>query len=904
MQPICDDFFKEVDETVDPSPEEINRCVRSYLDAVRAYLLGLHDEQPSGRIVNNQHADLTDQLIRKLFRITEERYFRHFPRLDVRFAIVSVGGYGRRELSLASDIDLLFLYQGKVNPYIETMTEAISHRLWDAKLELGIATRTLSDCLRIGKSDLPTMTSYLDARPLIGDSELAAELDRNVRAWIERHRRRFIEGKLREQEERRLRSGESLFLLQPNLRESIGGLRDYQTALWIGRATEWEISKLDDLPPHGFIDANELRTLRTALDFLWRARNELHRSGRKNDQLHFEAQEHLTRYLGFQGTRTLLPIEEFMRSYYLHARVVQHSSARIIDHALGFERQRRRLIRRARREIEGGFVVVDGRIEIPDEELLRSNPLRLLSVFRASQRYGADLSPRAQRMILHQLPLLDQDLRADPGAPRLFLEILSAPNRVYRTLVAMNELGLLSVMLPEFAHLVGLWQHDLYHTYTVDAHSLFLIEQLQRIRKGNFAKELPLATRLIRGLDSTAVLYLSALLHDIGKGRGGQHSPKGAALIPEIGRRLGLSQTDTDQIAFLVLHHLTISNLAEHRDVHDPRLILNVANLCGSRAYLRNLYLLTVADIRSVSPEAWTNWKAGLLEALYRNVADWLETGLDDASAPGFFLERAARKIEATEAAAIEGLANSGISREESRSFLESMPRRYVLNHGPREITDHVRAALAYAETSRTAAISLLQPEHPSDTFSGLAVLAADRPRLLATMAGILASAGHNILGAQAYTNRYGLALETYEVERIHGGPAEAEAERARLEQRLTEALENPERPARAGGLRVRSLPPRILPDRKSRVRISNDESDFYSIIDISATDRPGFLHEVARALADLGIDVVMSRASTRANRVRDSFYVTDSGEKILPARRDEIRDTLLGVIQVLEHRT
>ena len=901
MQPICDDFFKEVDETVDPGPEAINLCVRAYLAAARDYLLGLHDERTPGLVVNNQHADLIDRLIRKLFRITEDRYFRHFPRLEVPFVILSVGGYGRRELSLASDIDLLFLYQGKVNPYIETMTEAISHRLWDAKLELGIATRTLSECLRVGKSDIPTMTSYLDARPLVGDFDLAAELDRTVRSWIERNRRRFIEAKLREQEERRVRSGESLFLLQPNLRESIGGLRDYQTALWIGRATRWEISKLDDLLSEGFVDAAELRTLSTALDFLWRARNELHRGGRKNDQLHFEAQEHLTRYLGFKGTRSLLPIEEFMRSYYLHARVVQHSSARIIDHALGVERHRRRLIRRGRREIEGGFVILDGRIEIPDEELLRSKPLRLLSVFRASQRHDADLSPRAQRMILQQTPLLGQALCADPEAQRTFLELLSAPNRVYRALVVMNELGLLSVLLPEFSHLVGLWQHDLYHTYTVDAHSLFLIEQLQRIRKGNFARELPLATQLIQDLDSTAVLYLSALLHDIGKGKGGQHSPKGAALVPEIGRRLGLPPKDIDQVAFLVLHHLTISSLAEHRDVRDSRLILNVANLCGSRAHLRNLYLLTVADIRSVSPEAWTNWKAGLLEALYRNVADWFEAGLDDASAPRFFLDRAAGKIEATESAVVKQLGDGGISPEESRSFLSSMPRRYVLNHGPGEIADHARAALAYLETGRTAAISLFQAEHESDSYCGLVVLAADRPRLLATMAGILAAARHNILGAQVYTNRHGLALEAYEVERIPGGSAEAEAERARLEQRLIQALENPERAAEPGGLRVRGLPPRILPDRVARVRISNDESDFYSIIDISATDRPGFLHELTRTLADLGIDVVMSRASTRANRVRDSFYVTDSGEKISPARRDEIRDALLGVIQVLE---
>lgn len=903
MQPICDDFFKEVDEVVDPAPELISECVRAYVAASRDYLLRLHDEHTPSSLVNNQHADLMDRLIRKLFRITEDRYFRHFPRLDVRFAIVTVGGYGRRELSLASDLDLLFLHRGKVNPYIETMTEAICHRLWDAKLELGVATRTISECMRVGKSNLATMTSFLDARPLVGDMDLAADLDRNVRGWIERHRRRFIEAKLREQEERRIRNGESLFLLQPNLRESIGGLRDYQTALWVARATKWEIAKLDDLLSHGFIDSHELEALRRALDFVWRARNQLHRGGRKNDQLHFEAQEQLSGYLEFRGTPSLLPIEEFMQSYYLHARVIQNSAARIIDHLLAVDRQRWRPGRSGRRSIEGGFAIVNGRIEIPGPESLRSNPLRLVSVFRASQRHEAELSPRAQRLILQELPLLARELRGNPAASRLFLEILSAPNRVYRTLVAMNELRLLEVLLPEFAHLVGLWQHDLYHTYTVDAHSLFLVEQLQRIRKGNFAQELPLATQLMQDLDSTTALYLSALLHDIGKGKGGQHSPKGAALIPEIGRRLGLSQGETDHVSFLVLHHLTISGIADNRDVHDPRVILNVANLCGSRAQLRNLYLLTVADIRSVSPEAWTNWKSGLLEALYRNVADWLEAELDVESAPGFFLDRAARRIEETEADVVERLSSGGIAPDESKSFLAAMPRRYLLNYGPSEISDHVRAALAYIKTERTAAISLFRAEDESDSFTGLTVLSEDRPRLLATMAGILASAQHNILGARAYTNRHGLAIETYEIERIRGGEAEAEAERERLEHRLVEALESPEKGRDPGGLRVRGVPSRVLPDRETRVRISNDESDFYSIIDISATDRPGFLYEVARSLADLGLDVGMSRASTRANTVRDSFYVTDSGEKIgSRARRDEIRNALLAVIQVLDH--
>ena len=902
MQPICDDFFKEVDEAVDPGPALINEAVRSYIAASRDYLLRLHDAREPGARVNNEHADLMDRLLRKLFRITEDRYFRHFPRLEVRFAVMAVGGYGRRELSLASDLDLLFLYRGKVNPYIETMTEAISHRLWDAKLSLGVATRTLQQSMRLGKNDLSTMTSYLDARPIIGDMDLATGLESGIKSWIQRNRTSFIEQKLEEQEARRLRNGESLFLLQPNLRESIGGLRDYHTALWVARATDWDVSSLEDLIEGGFIDAGELTSLRTALDFVWRIRNELHRGARKNDQLHFEAQEHLTTFLDLKGTEVLLPIEELMQSYYLHARVIQHSSARIIDHAVMLDRRRRGWRQRASQPIGDGFELNNGRIDIPDASVLEERPHRLLSVFRASQEHDADLSPRAQRMVRQHLHLLDAAFCREAETSELFLEILSAPNRAYRALVTMNELGLLGLLIPEFAHLVGLWKHDLYHTYTVDAHSLFLIEQLQRIRKGNFAAELPLATQLLQDLESTKVLYLSALLHDIGKGKGGGHSPKGAALVPQIGRRLGLTQSEIDHVSFLVLHHLTISGIAENRNVHDSRLILNVANLCGTRAKLRTLYLLTVADIRSVSPEAWTSWKAGLLAALYRNVAEWLESGLGDESASGFFLGRAAARIEQAEAEVEEQLQASGIEREETRSFLESMPRRYILNHGPGEIAEHIRAAFDYAGTGRTAAISLFQPEHESDPFSGVTVLAADRPRLLSTMAGVLAAANHNILGAQVYTNRHGLALEIYEVERIPGGAEEAEAERSRLERGLIAALENPGGARDSGGLRGRNVSGVRLPRGETSVRISNNESDFYSIIDIVSTDRPGFLFQVTRTLADAGIDIVMSRASTRAHRVRDSFYVTDGGEKLLDeSRLQEIREQLLGSIRALE---
>ncbi len=340
MQPVCDDFF----EAVAPVPEtlslHLNPFVRSYLDAVRTYLLELHDDGVPARRVNEEHADLVDRLVRKLFRLAEDRYFEHFPRLDFRLSVVAVGGYGRRELSLGSDIDLLFLYRGKINPYIETLTEVITHRLWDARLTVGAATRTVQDCMRVGREDLSTLTSFLDARFLIGDPGLHVELEQEVRQHLRQHGPSFVDGKLEELRDRHERFGQSVYLLQPNLRESVGALRDFHTAMWAARAAQWEVRGPEQLRLHGFLDAEELDELLMALDFLWRARNELHRNGRKNDQLHFAAQEHLAEHLGYQGGDGAFPIEELMRSYYIHARSVARLSRGVIGHARNSERLR------------------------------------------------------------------------------------------------------------------------------------------------------------------------------------------------------------------------------------------------------------------------------------------------------------------------------------------------------------------------------------------------------------------------------------------------------------------------------------------------------------------------------------------------------------------------------------
>jgi [protein-PII] uridylyltransferase len=896
LQPVCDDFFREVESGPPGSSAALNPYVRSYLDAVWSHVLGLHDAGYPGREVNELRTELVDRLVRKLFRMAEDRYFRENPRLDFRFAVVAVGGYGRSELALGSDIDLLFLYRGKLNPYVETLSETIEQRLWDGKLVVGAATRTVPDCLRVGRDDLSTLTSYLDARFLAGDAGLFAEFDREVAALIGRDPRGFVERKLAEQRERHVRKGESLYLLQPDVKEGVGGLRDYHTALWVGRACQWDARRPEHLALHGLLDPDDQAELLEALGFLWRLRNELHRKGRKEDRLHYDTQPRLAEFLGLRDTPELLAVEQLMRQYYLYARTVHRVSQRAVGRAQQLLDDRSGRRERVSYPVAEGFAIADGVLEIPHESLLQERPLRLLSAFAVAQHHDVALSARAQRLIRNSLWRIDDTFRAEPEAASLFRQILDSPLRVYRTLSAMNELGVLAAYLPEFAHLVGLWQQDLYHTYTVDVHSLFLVEQLRRTWKGENRDELPLATQLMREVRRPFPLFLGCILHDVGKGRGGGHSQRGADLVEVVARRLRMSDEEAGLVRFLVLHHLAMSRMADRRDVNDPRTIQQLASLCGSRERLRMLYVLTVADIRSVSAEAWSSWKHSQLLGLYRNTMEWFEAGAGD-EAPQLFLGRAMQRAEKTQQEALAQLARAGRDVDDAALLLEVMPRRYLLDHTPQDIALHLGAALDYLASRGDVGVYPFRPGGGPADFWGLVILGHDRPGLLAAAAGALASCGHNILRAQVYTTRDALAMQIYQLSPIAGGEEEEQVERERIEKRLRATLAGE---APRIGRRLRPpVPQGTVRRRAPSVTVANDASDFYTVIDVSANDRPALLYDITRTLSGLGLDIMIAYASTRADRISDSFYVTRDGQKVGDAgARAQIEEALRAAVQ------
>ncbi|MFI5216895.1 MAG: [protein-PII] uridylyltransferase [Candidatus Limnocylindria bacterium] len=870
--------------------------VRQYLGDVRTFLRELHNSGAGGAVVNETHSDLIDRLVRRLFEFAEEAYFAGGAEADTDLCVVAVGGYARREMSLHSDVDLLFLYRESLTPYVASVAERVQQWLWDSALTVGGATRTIADTVSLAREDSTVQTAVLAPRFLVGSGVLFHEFSEALRVKVFADPARFIEDQLRGLAERHTRFGDSLYLLQPNLKDGAGGLRDYQVSYWAMQSTQTSARGREDFLHLGLLKEEELAEYEAALDFLWRVRNQLHLlSGRKNDQMSFELQEQIAAALGFGESDEAdaeLPVELFMSAYYRHARVVQSCSSLVIEQCQARLRGKPR--RRKLREVEDGFRVADGQLEIPHSRMLREHPLRLLGAFAVAQLHDVTLTRKARRLVRENLDLIDDAFRASPEASAIFLKILGAERRVMRSLMAMNEVGLLAAYLPEWAHIVCRWQHVMYHTYTVDVHSIFLVEELRRLWQGKYQPAVPELTELMRGCDDRVALFLGCLLHDIGKGFGGDHSDKGAVRARRCALRLGLSPERVERVVFLVQHHLLMSHLAQSRDLSDPKMILEFARVAQDRWQLRDLYLLTFADIRASSKKAWTDWKGQLLRDLFERTSEFLETGSDD---PNTALELIDERVEARRQAAGAELQSLGVAESKVRDYFESMPRRYFIAHAPREIARHARVVLAY---SKDRVMSIAVRETP-DGSSEFILCTRDVHGLYANVAGVLTAHGINILGANVYTARSGVALEIYRLTTPAGGDEERRLLWAKLERALTDVLSGQQRVADLLRLRPRPVGPDRLSSRKpARVAVSNDESDFYTIVDITANDRLGLLHDLTRTIADHGSEIYISKAATVLDQVTDTFYLKDAqGKKLSDA--EEIERLRAGLLAAAE---
>ncbi len=873
----------------------VSRRVLQHLTQVRAYLAELHASSLSGRAVNEANSDLTDRLVRRLYALAEARFVAEAGELSSAVCAIAVGGFSRREMSIHSDVDLLLLYRGELTPHVASVAERLQYWLWDAGLTLGCATRTIDETVALGRRDVTVRTAVLTARFLCGDGEFFHNFTEVIRSELFPDVGAFISEQVAARRDRHARYGESLFLLQPNIKEGAGALRDYHTAYWVARAAQHSTRDLDDLLHFGLLTEIEVKAYREALDFFWWVRNDLHlRAGRRIDQMNFELQEQVARSRGYAATQLEegeLPVERFMGDYYRHARVLESHSSFVIEQCAA--RVRRGVRERSQREVEDGFRVVDDHLEILHASHLRDEPLRLLSVFEVAQRYDIPLSRMARRMVRENLDLVDEAFVRDPAARDIFLRILDAEHRVMRSLMEMNEVGLLAAYLPEWRHIVCRWQHVIYHTYTVDVHSIFLVEELRRLGKREYDEIVPDLSELIRNLEDRPVLFLGCLLHDIGKGLGDDHSTIGRERARECLERMGLEPQRRERALFLVKHHLRMSHLAQRRDLSDSRMILEFARLCGDRTNLRNLYLLTFADIRASSRDAWTDWKGQLLRELFERAAEFLETGAEDT-------EKAMERIEARvlvrrEAARAE-LVEQGVAESSIDEFFEVMRRRYFISHTPRQIARHAQVVLRHiADGALATAFREMR-----GNFTEFLLCTRDVHGLYAQVAGVLMARGLDILGSHVYTTYSGLALEVYRLSTPPGGAEDREMVWAAVDESLARVL---------GGditvdelLRRRHAPvgTQVPPSKKPPVvLISNSESDFYTIVDVTTDDHIGLLYELTTAIAEHDLEIYISKASTVHDQVADTFYVkVRLGKKVWDsALLESLRRELLRII-------
>ena len=872
--------------------------LRDYLRAARLHLEQLQRSGASGRVTNEAHSDLMDRLVRRLFEVAEESYFAGGGREQAGICVVAVGGYARREMSIHSDLDLLFLYQDTLSPHVAAVAERVQYWLWDASLAVGAATRTIRETVELARRDATVATGILAPRFLVGSGVLFHEFSQTLRGELFSEPERFIGEQLEAQRERHARLGDTLYLLQPNLKESAGGLRDYHLAYWVMQVCQPSARGRDDFLHLGLLTETELREYEAHLDFLWRARNELHlMSGRKNDQMSFECQERIAAALGYgEGGEEAgeLPVERFMSDYYRHARGVRNDSSLVIEQCNA--RVRRPPRRRRVREVEG-FRIAEGQLEIPHTRQLRENPIQLLTAFSVAQDNDVSLTRKALRLIRENLNLVDDEFRRSSQARSALLQILASECRVMRSLIAMNEVGLLSALLPEWEHTVCRWQHVMYHTYTVDVHSIFLVEELRRLWRGKQEQAFPELTDLMRSVDDRAVLFLGCLFHDVGKGSGGDHSTVGAERVRVCLERLGLEPERVERVVFLVQHHLLMSHLAQRRDLSDPKLILDFARTVGDRTNLRNLHLLTFADIRASSSKAWTDWKGRLLSELFERTAELLETGADD---PDKAIELIERRVATRREAASAELRGKGVGEEEVEAYFEMMPRRYFIAHSPRQIARHAGVVLALGEGQ----VMSTAVREVRGGFSELILCTRDVLGLYSNVAGVLTAHNINILGAHVYTTRSGLALEIYRLSTPRGGDEERRLAWQEFEASLESVLREDlrvrdllQRKGRPLGIEKSPTP------QPSTVAISNEESDFYTIVDVAADDRLGLLHDLTRTIAAHGFEIYISKAGTVLDQVADTFYLKDrEGKKILdPEALEHLRIELLRAAQVRE---
>lgn len=869
---------RKIQARLNENPDKLIASFRSTLEWGRERLKGMFEEgQPAGSLVR-AYTDLVDEVLRAAWR-------QHFPAPVEGLTLAAVGGYGRGELLPSSDIDILFLHSNEgLGPHQKAL-ENLTAFFWDIGLELGSSVRSVEDCSREAARDITIVTNLMEARFLTGDEaqyEAMLESLTPDKIWPVAD---FFKAKREEQAARYKKYDDTGYKLEPNVKESPGGLRDIHTVGWVAKR-HFGASTLSELRDHGFLTKHECDELFAGQDFLWRVRFALHMlTGRHEDRLLFDHQVKVAGLFGYvddEGQRNQA-VEQFMQLYY---RTIKSLSClndmllQLFEEAILHPQTEAEV-----KVINSRFQIRNGYIEARADDVFQQQPRALIELFLLIQQNPGIEGARAQtlRMIMRDVKLLDENVRNDGRTRALFIRMFREGRGLTRNLRRMNRYGVLGHYLPMFGKVVGLMQYDLFHTLTVDEHTLYVVRNLRRFAMPRFKDELPFCNKLMAEVEKPSLLYLAGFFHDIAKGRGGDHSELGASEATEFCLAHGCSQSDADLVGWLVKNHLTMSLTAQRADISDPQVIADFTAKVGNRTRLVHLFLLTVADIRATNPALWNSWRDALLKELFKSTSRSLERGVENPLNEN-------EMVDETQRAAVGLLAQKGIEAESVEDVWSRFGSEYFLRHSPEELAHHLPAI----ESVTDADLPVVKVENVAGRGTGVFVYMRDRDHLFGMCSGTLAKLGLTVLDARINTTDDGYVLDSFMVMESDGSAIEASHRLEEIQERLHAVLSDPE----FSYVTVNRRIPRRLQhfNTPTTVYFSQDKQRGRTILELVTADQPGLLSMVGRVFNKFRLLIDAAKIATIGERAEDVFFITDRDRQPItdPAKLARLREMLI----------
>jgi [protein-PII] uridylyltransferase len=854
----------------------------------------MHRGGAGGREICQARSAILDVTLRYILDAVQ----KNLPELQKKFpslALVALGGYGRAELNPHSDIDIMFLRdgdlisRGKVDPALSALTDGVLYTLWDIGLKVGHSVRSIDDCVKVANSDMQSKTSLIEARLIAGPEELFQKFQKTVLAkCVAGHETEYVNARLQDQAARRAKFGNSALMQEPNLKNGCGGLRDYQNLIWM-TFFKYRTRSLVELQQKEMISESERKQLEAAYDFLLRVRNEVHYFvNRAVDVLGKSIQPSIALNLGYRDRSASKRIEDFMGDFYTHTRnidlitrTVEQRLALVPQQSLipSFKRMLQTQSERMRQQILDGFKILDGEIHPLTQHVFRDRPKRLMRVFLYAQQRGLKIHPDLAQLIRNHLPLVNNSFLRDTHVRESFLEILDQRGSVAPVLRAMHEVGFLGKFLPEFGRLTCLVQHEFYHQYTADEHTLVCIEKLDQVWN---AKTPPYShyTELFQTIEKPFLLYLALLLHDSGKAaRSGRHEELGRRLALRVAARLGLDGTATHSLSLVIENHLTMAQVSQRRDLDDPTVIKQFAQTIQTIGNLKMLTLHTFADSMGTSDQLWNGFKDSLLQTLYGRTREMLSGQTDF-----FRAEERQRELLAEE---VQRMMPPSFTDEEVHAHFANLPARYFQINNAHEILTDLTQAHRFMQRQLSEKEEALSPviawhNEPDRGYTSVHVCTWDRTGLFSKITGSLSAAGLNILSAEIITRGDGIILDTFFVTDARTGSLAKREERENFETLLNEILTSEEEIDLAERIEKRgsASPYKIFEGERipTVIHFDNETSETRTIIQVEAEDKVGLLYTVSQVLNDLSLDIYVAKIATEKGAAIDSFYVAEEG--------------------------